>query len=362
MSSNLRTALPLVSIGVPTRNRAAGLRRSLESIRNQDYPNLDILISDNASEDETEQMCRELAEADSRIRYIRHPRNIGLHGNHNFCMDQARGELLCIFHDHDRRDLRIISTYVAFLDRHPNVGVVCSDWELFDDTEQRIGVRDHAVKPVTPGYEYIEQTIRSGRSSIGIPGTMVRRAALGDARFGLDAPIGFGDFALWCRVAENADVGHIHERLWSWRQNKESHSARTIESISRDYQINLGGYCDDHLRRHPEHRALVERWRASISRYLFWALAYEVGLHFRRRSDHPVSEPDGGRTLFEIMDYRLSPAQFQNAVAQMKACRTGPLQHLVYAVASTLIALRVTWPLAWITEYQAALRTVLGLK
>jgi len=348
-----------VSICVPTRNRAAGLRRSVESIQAQDYANLDILISDNASEDGTEAVCRELMASDNRIRYVRHPRNIGLHGNHNFCMDEARGEFLCIFHDHDRRDPRIISTYVAFLDRHPNVGVVCSDWELIDDADERIGVRDHAVKSVTPGYEYIEQTMRSGRSSIGIPGTMVRRAALGDARFGLDAPIGFGDFALWCRVAEETDVGHIHERLWSWRQNKESHSARTIESISRDYQINVGGFCDDHLRRYPHHRALVERWRRSISTYLFWALAYEVGLHFRVG---PPRGQNGERTLFEIMDYRLTDAQFQNALAQMRACRTGVLQRLTFAVASALIRLHVTWPLAWATEYQATLRTVLGLK
>jgi glycosyltransferase involved in cell wall biosynthesis len=349
----------LVSIGVPTRNRAAGLRRGLESILSQDYPNLEILISDNASEDRTEDVCRELAATDSRIRYVRHPRNIGLHGNHNFCLDQARGEFVCVFHDHDRHDRRIISRYVAFLDEHPGVGVVCSDWELIDDSDQRIGVRDHAVNTVTPGYEYIEQTIRSGRSSIGIPGTMVRRAALGDARFGHDAPIGFGDFALWCRVAEDADVGHIHERLWSWRQNKESHSARTIESISRDYEINLGGFCDDHLRRYPDHRALVDRWRKAVSRYLFWALAYEVGLHFRRRgSGWQRSE----RTLFEIMDYRLTPAQFQNALSRMKAHRTGAEQHLVFAAASALIKLRMTWPLAWVTEHQAALRTVLGLK
>ncbi len=349
----------LVSICVPTRNRAAGLRRSLESIRGQDYSNLDILISDNASDDQTEVVCRELAAADCRVRYVRHARNIGLHGNHNFCMDQARGEFLCVFHDHDSRDRRIITKYVAFLDEHPSVGVVCSDWELIDDTDARIGVRDHAVQSVTPGYEYIEQTIRSGRSSIGIPGAMVRRAALGDARFGLDAPIGFGDFALWCRVAEDADVGHIHERLWSWRQNKESHSARTIESIASDYRINLGGFCDDHFHRHPDHRALVDRWRSSISRYLFWALTYEIGLHFRRRGNRvPRSE----RTLFEIMDYRLTPAQFQNALVQMKACRTGALQHVAFAVASMLIKLRVTWPLALATEYQATLRTVLGLK
>jgi hypothetical protein len=249
---------------------------------------------------------------------------------------------------------------VEFLRQHPKVGVVCSDWDLIDDDDERIGVRTHNVKPVTPGLEYIEQTIRSGRTSIGIPGAMVRRAALGDARFQPDAPIGFGDFPLWFRVAETWDVGHISKRLWSWRQNSESHSARAIESIAHDYDANLGWYCDEHLKRWPGHGALVERWRASIRHYLFWALVYEVALHFRSRTTTRGSE--AGRSLFEIMDYRLTPGQFRSALLQMSAYRTSVTEYVAYAGLRTLIALRLTWPVAWMSRHQAALRTVLGLE
>ncbi len=358
MTTTLSSVPRLVSIGIPTRNRGASLRKGIASILAQDYAPLEILISDNASEDDTESVCREIAARDPRVRYVRHPKNIGLHGNHNFCMDQARGEFFCICHDHDERDRHIVSRYVAFLDAHPNVGVVSSDWDLLDDDDRRIGVRDHAVPAVMPGYDYIGQTMRTGRTSIGIPGAMVRRSALADARFGLDAPIGFGDFPLWFQVAERSDVGHIRERLWSWRQNSVSHSARTIESIAVDYQKNLGGYCDDYLRRHPGEGERVARWRTSIARYLFWALTYEVGLHFRKRR----TPKHGDRTLFEIMDYRLTPAQFDHALAQMKQYRTGPVEQVTYAVATLLIRTHMTWPLAWATERQAALRGVLGLK
>jgi glycosyltransferase involved in cell wall biosynthesis len=353
-------ANPLVSICVPTRNRAASLRRSIESIRAQDYSPIEILISDNCSEDETEQVCRELMRADARIRYIRNTRNIGLHRNHNFCFDESRGDFVCIFHDHDDRVATIISRYVAFMEQHPHVGVVCSNWELIDDDGRCIGVREHHVPPVTPGLEYIGRTIRSGRSSVGIPGAMARTAAMAHARFGNDAPIGFGDFALWSRVAEAWDVGHIPERLWSWRQNRESHSARTIESIAYDYQKNLSDYCDEHLSRWPEHAALVEEWRASIRRYLFWALAYEVALHFRPRSGRTPAR--GDRSLFEIMDYSLTRAQFQHAVAQMRGYRSSAIEYATFAAISTSIRLRLTTPLGWATQHQAAVRALLGLK
>ena len=336
------------------------MREGLKTISGQDYSPLDILISDNCSTDDTEQVIQELMRDDDRIRYVKHSRNIGLHGNHNVCLDAARGEFICVWHDHDTRERNIVSEYVAFFERHPTVGVVCSDWNLINDAGERICVRDHNVSPVTAGMDYIEQTIRSGRTSIGIPGAMVRTRALGESRFVDGAPIGFGDFPLWCRIAETWDVGHIGKRLWSWRQNRESHSARTIESISRDYDENLTGYCDEHLARWPEHAPLVERWRAAIRHYLFWALAYEVALHFR----NSAANHDNGdsRSLFEIMDYRLSPEQFHSALSQMKAYRSGIGEYSAYAALVTMIRLRLTRPVAWMSRHQAALRTVLGLK
>lgn len=351
---------PLVSIAVPTRNRVDSLRESLRTILGQQYAPLEILISDNCSDDGTEAYCRELAAADPRVRYVRQQRNIGLHGNHNYCLDHARGELICVFHDHDTRDPGIVRHYVDFLAQHPRVGVVCSDWDLINDADERIGVRDHQVPTVTPGYTYIAQTIRSGRSQIGIPGAMVRRSALGEARFVHDAPTGFGDFAMWAQVAETWDVGHIRARLWSWRQNDVSTSARTIVSISDDYEQNLGGYLDEHLKRWPDHAALVAGWREDLRRYLFWALMYEVSFYFRPAGSS--GSTDQTRTLFEIMDYRLTPEQFQQVLTKLRHYRSGMVQRAAFAAVTALIRVRLTRPLGWATQHHAMLRGVLGLK
>jgi glycosyltransferase involved in cell wall biosynthesis len=351
---------PLVSICVPTRNRAAVLAENLENICGQDYPNLEIVISDNCSTDPTEQVCRVAAAADPRIRYVRQSRNIGLHGNHNFCMDEARGDFLCFFHDHDRHDARLVATYVEFMRQHPRVGLVGSDWELLDDDGNELGVREFDGPLVTPGVEYTSRTIRSGRSSIGIPCAMIRREALGATRFGIDAPIGFGDFPIWFRIAEEWDIGHVRARLSSWRQNTESLSLRPIVEIARDYQKNIGEYCDDHLRRWPGHVELVNTWRASLRRYLFWALAYEIALHFRRRGT--ASGPRRGGTLFEIMNYDLTPEQFDRAVSEMKVRRSGIGEHAVYWTVQTLIGLRLTFPFGWALRHQSTVRTLLGLR
>lgn len=84
---------PLVSVGIPTYNRPEGLRRTLECIRNQSYRNLEIIISDNCSETvETRAVALAHTQADSRVRYHRQERNIGLEANFKFLLEQAKGE------------------------------------------------------------------------------------------------------------------------------------------------------------------------------------------------------------------------------------------------------------------------------
>lgn len=355
-------ANPLVSICVPTYNRASSLPASLRSACDQRYAPLEILISDNCSEDNTEQVAREVMRQDPRVRYIRQPRNIGLHGNHNACIEESRGEFISFFHDHDERSLDLISEYVRFMQQHPDAGVVSSDWNLIGRKGEILGLREFAVEPVMRGLDYIGQTIRSGRSSIGLPGAMVRRSALGNIRFDEKGHIGFGDFVVWFQLAEKASVGHICKRLWSWRQERQSLSARKIVSWTRDYSESLSDYCDGHLQRWPEHRALVEQWKGDIRRFLFWALVFELGLYFRKQGGPHAAKPSKNPTLFEIMDYTLTDAEVQEAVRQLQVYRTGPAQALALPIIKLLMGLKITGPLAWATYHASSARSILGLR
>jgi glycosyltransferase involved in cell wall biosynthesis len=353
-------AEPLVFVGIPTYNRAASLRRSVELIQAQDYRNLRILISDNASDDDTREVAEKLAAGDPRIRYVRHERSIGLYGNHNFCIDQADGEFLCLFHDHDEHAPEMIGEYVRFMERHPEVGIVCSDWDLIDENGALVGVRELDVPEVTRGLDYIERTIRSGRSSIGIPGAMTRRAALGNTRFDETAPIGFGDFVVWFAIAEQYDIGHVRRRLWRWKQQRNSQSARTIESLIRDYDANVIGYCEAHLTRWPGHDAIVRRWKAAAGNFVFWALAYELALHCRRRLGFPPRAD--ARTLFDINDYDLGAADVARVRQELGRHRRGFAQLVAWLGIEASFRLHAPWLLAWSTYHHASLRRILGLR
>lgn len=91
-SMNRLEEKPLVSIGIPTYNRAASLRRAIESALAQDYVNLEVVISYNASTDETQAVCEGFARKDSRIRYIRQVTNHGAVANFRNALSQPKGE------------------------------------------------------------------------------------------------------------------------------------------------------------------------------------------------------------------------------------------------------------------------------
>lgn len=92
---------PLVSIGIPTYNRAESLKRAINSAVNQTYTNLEIIISDNCSIDETQQLCEELCKLDSRITYIRQAKNFGATNNFSFVLKKATGEYFMWLADDD---------------------------------------------------------------------------------------------------------------------------------------------------------------------------------------------------------------------------------------------------------------------
>ncbi len=91
-NSAVHAPSPLVSIGVPVYNGACFLPQALDSLLSQTVADFELIISDNASNDDTEKICRDYARRDERIRYIRQPSNLGAPANWNFVAEQARGK------------------------------------------------------------------------------------------------------------------------------------------------------------------------------------------------------------------------------------------------------------------------------
>lgn len=112
---------PLVSIGIPTYNRAHCLPRSVKSVLRQGHTQIEVIVSDNASTDGTEALCRQYAASDQRVRYIRQERNLGPTPNFNTALAAARGEYFMWLADDDWLDPDYVARCLDALRGDPGV-------------------------------------------------------------------------------------------------------------------------------------------------------------------------------------------------------------------------------------------------
>jgi GT2 family glycosyltransferase len=105
-----------VTVGLPTYNRAGSLKRAIESVLAQSHSDLELVISDNASDDATPEVCRRAADRDPRVRYVRQRTNRGLTGNFNTVLRQAGGRYVMVLADDDWLEADYIARCVEVLE------------------------------------------------------------------------------------------------------------------------------------------------------------------------------------------------------------------------------------------------------
>lgn len=121
-----------LSIGMPIYNGAEFLRDAIESILNQTFQDFELIISDNASTDDTMSICQDYAAQDPRIRYFRQETNIGAGPNFNFVFDQATAEYFKWAAHDDVLLPRHLETCVGFLDDNPAFLCAHTNVKIFD--------------------------------------------------------------------------------------------------------------------------------------------------------------------------------------------------------------------------------------
>ncbi len=118
---------PLVSIGVPTYNRGIGIRKTLESIWQQGYPTLEIIISDNCSTDNTKEVIEVLCKGHNETKYYRQETNIGMIPNFAFLLRKASGKYFMWASDDDALEPGILFKYVDFLEANPEYSIASGE-------------------------------------------------------------------------------------------------------------------------------------------------------------------------------------------------------------------------------------------
>lgn len=129
--------LPLVTIGIPTYNRLDSyLKEAISSALNQTYKNVEIIVSDNCSNDNTEAFFKSIS--DSRLRYFRQNQNIGPINNYNYCLKQANGDYFLLLHDDDLIDEDFVEICMECANNAKDYGIIRSGIRLIDDRSKTL--------------------------------------------------------------------------------------------------------------------------------------------------------------------------------------------------------------------------------
>jgi glycosyltransferase involved in cell wall biosynthesis len=215
---------PLVSIGVAVRNEARHLEQALRSLLDQDYAPLEIIISDNASTDETQQICEAVAASDERVRYHRQPQDIG--ATHNFAkvLDFARGDYFMWAAGHDLWTSNLVSSCVSLLQRHPAAAIAFGTSRWIDaqgnDLPRCSGWTD------TRGMDPVERFFTVLWGNMHPVYGLMRTAWLREA--GAMGDCVGADLVLLCKLAWKGDLLHAPDATWLRREIRpaESHQQR----------------------------------------------------------------------------------------------------------------------------------------
>jgi len=119
-------SIPQVSIGMPVYNGEFSIRQALDSLLSQSFRDFELIISDNASTDGTEEICRKYAAQDVRIRYLRQNKNLGPLLNFMIVLNEAVGEYFMWSAADDRRTQRFLDANVCALQSFPSISASTS--------------------------------------------------------------------------------------------------------------------------------------------------------------------------------------------------------------------------------------------
>ncbi len=194
--------LPLISVTCSTRNRVVWLKQALESVLRQRDAELELIVVDDHSTDETKGYLDYLANSDSRVRVITNPEQLGIAASANRSLNRARGQYIAKIDDDDYWiDDTKLKKQVAFLEEHPDYVVVGTGVRIVDEKGQSL--RDLVRKETDRG-------IRAGMLA-------ANRITNSTAVFRRDAALAVGGYDPRYRVASDYEfylklgrVGKMH--------------------------------------------------------------------------------------------------------------------------------------------------------
>ncbi|WP_413173381.1 glycosyltransferase [Anabaena azotica] len=246
---------PLVSICVPTFNGEKFIIEALGSILAQSYPALEIIISDDNSQDRTIELAKLILEKNQiNFRIITHEQ-YGLSQNWNFCISQAKGKYIKFLFQDDILAPNCIEEMVYLAEQDEEIGLVFSPRQLFTNPEDAKSspnlLENHEAKdihkywsklqPIQSGQELLQDAniLDNPINKIGEPSIVLIKKEVFDkvGLFNSDL-CQLVDLEMWLRIMSQYKIGYVNQSLSRFRIHPQQQTRRNTalkDAILLDY-------------------------------------------------------------------------------------------------------------------------------
>lgn len=237
--------LPLVTVFIPVFNCEKYICECLDSIVNQTYKNLDILIIDDGSTDKTVQIIESYK--DKRIRLIKNNKNKGIPYTRNLGIKESRGKYIALMDADDISNNNRIEKQVNFLESNLNVDVVTSNYRMFNDKISKKVILNKNIEEIKISLIFL--------CSLCNPSSMIRVDSMKNLNINYNKNCFIAqDYELWTQFARKGNIFNLEDVLLNYRTdhgnitsktkaNKRIERRRIIDSIHNDmldyYGFNL---------------------------------------------------------------------------------------------------------------------------
>ncbi|MEJ3405281.1 glycosyltransferase family A protein [Rathayibacter sp. YIM 133350] len=208
---------PRVSVVIPCYNYARYLPHAIGSVLGQEFVDVDVVVVDDASSDDSVAVAKGMANRDARVRVLTHTRNAGPVQTFNDGLAEAEGEYLVRLDADDLLTPGSLARATAFAESHPTAGLIYGHPVHFSDGIPAT-FRGQVTRWVLwEGRSWLDERVRRGCNCITSPEVLMRKSVV-EAVGGQRALPHAHDMEMWMRIARSSDVGWLSGCDQAWHR------------------------------------------------------------------------------------------------------------------------------------------------
>lgn len=209
---------PKVSVCIPAYNSERFLGETIESVLNQTFKELELIIVDDCSKDSTVEIVKKYAETDGRIKFFQNGRNLGLTENWNECLRKAGSEYVQLLCADDLLTPQCIRKKYDMMLSNPSIVLTCSATDIINEDGKRLLTRHSFFRTgVYEGTKVFRRSFRR-RNLYGEPSNVMIRKTVCKEIGGFSDKCNYSpDWECWLKMSLQGDIGYIDEAMTKFR-------------------------------------------------------------------------------------------------------------------------------------------------